>query len=105
MSESAQGLGGWSSPKPAEEPIQATCDAVRKAVEEKINSGLPFGKYNATLYVEQVVEGMNYRMKVEINTVSVIRIQVYQSPFLVMGAPTPPQLTAVAADGPLDGPF
>lgn len=35
-------------------------------MEEKINSGLPFGKYNATLYVEQVVEGMNYRMKVSI---------------------------------------
>ncbi|XP_065191684.1 cystatin-B-like [Sycon ciliatum] len=103
----AQAMGAWSHPpKAAGEDIQQTCDQVRKAVEDKINGGQPFGQFNATLFIEQVVEGWNYRIKVQINTVTLIRIQVYQSPFKVHDGPTPPVLNAVAADGPLnDKPF
>ncbi|XP_065192627.1 cystatin-B-like [Sycon ciliatum] len=103
MSESAQKLGGWSSPpKEANEKVQAICFQVRKAVEDKINGGHPLGQFTAKEYIEQVIEGMNYRIKVQINTVSKIRIEVCESPIV----PVPPYLTAVAADGPLnDQPF
>eukprot|EP00117_Sycon_ciliatum_P011014 scpid20686/ scgid6109/ len=119
MSKSAvtkllEDLGEWScEPKLPPDDfidscIQSICSKVRKAVEEKINSGKPFSQFHATLYMQKDVlagEGTNYRMKVQINTVCEIRIQAYQMTLIMQGADVPVELIAVASDAPLGAPF
>eukprot|EP00117_Sycon_ciliatum_P019153 scpid103407/ scgid17459/ len=106
MEQSAQRLGGWSHPpQEANLGVQEICNQVRKAVEDKINGGQQFGQFVAKFYIEQVVAGLNYRIRVQINDVSLIRMQVFQGPMLD-GVQAPPVLGDVAADGPLnDKPF
>ncbi|XP_065191664.1 stefin-C-like [Sycon ciliatum] len=90
-------LGGWSHPpQEADAYIQAICDKVEKKVATGINVE-KFLMFHATLYISQVVSGMNYRIKVRISEESQIRIQVYQP----LGE-TAPELTAVGQDGPLN---
>eukprot|EP00117_Sycon_ciliatum_P042307 scpid94526/ scgid30797/ Cystatin-A len=91
-------------PKQASAEVQEICNQVRKAVEVKINGGNRFGQFIAKLYIQLVVAGVDYRIKVQINEVSVIRIQVFQG-LPSGGVPAQPKLTSVGADGPLDKPF
>ncbi|XP_065192409.1 cystatin-B-like [Sycon ciliatum] len=94
--------GAWSqSPKKADAKVQKFCDEVKTAVEEKINSP-ELRMFRALDYITQVVAGQNYRIRVQINNVAVIRIQVFQAPIL-SGKKSPPRLTDEANDGPLNG--
>ncbi|XP_065192628.1 uncharacterized protein LOC135823713 [Sycon ciliatum] len=97
----------WSSLplQVADVSIQNTCSEVQKAVEEKINGGKPFGQFHASVYIQSGTETISYRIKVRVNTVTEIRLQVYQLPFRVRVAKMAPELTAVSGDGPLDAPF
>eukprot|EP00117_Sycon_ciliatum_P014243 scpid52885/ scgid14585/ Cystatin-A; Stefin-A len=97
--------GGWSQPpRKADAEVQKICDEVKKAVEDRINSP-ELTMFTALDYITQVVAGVNYRIRVQINNVCVIRIQVFQAP-LLSGKQAPPELTDVANDGPLnDKPF
>ncbi|XP_065191676.1 cystatin-A5-like [Sycon ciliatum] len=102
MEQSAQLMGGWSHPpQEANLGVQEICNQVRKAVEDKINGGKQFGQFVAKFYIKQVVAGMNYRIRVQINDVSLIRIEVFQN-LLLDGVQAAPVLGEVAADGPLN---
>eukprot|EP00117_Sycon_ciliatum_P033562 scpid102603/ scgid25805/ Cystatin-A1; Stefin-A1 len=72
--------GGWTHPaRHADPEVQALCTSVRDEVSKKVNGGLPFEQFTADEFASQVVEGANYRIKVQTNLVSKIRIEVFKS--------------------------
>ncbi|XP_065191673.1 uncharacterized protein LOC135822773 [Sycon ciliatum] len=102
MAQGPKIMGGWSHPpKEADLGISEICNQVRIEVQDRINGGNQFGEFVAKLYIQAVVAGMLYRVKVQINDVSLIRIEVFQPP-LLDGVQGPPQLKQVVCDGPLN---
>ncbi|XP_038078355.1 leukocyte cysteine proteinase inhibitor 1-like [Patiria miniata] len=69
--------GGWSDPMPATPKIQGYADAVKPQVQEAL--GKDFAVYKAVLYIEQVVAGMNYKIKINVGGTNFIHVLLFVS--------------------------
>ncbi|XP_036301597.1 cystatin-B [Pipistrellus kuhlii] len=69
--------GGTSDTKPATDEIQAIADQVKSQLEEKVNKKYP--TFKATEYKSQVVAGINYFIKVQVEDDDFVHIRVYRA--------------------------
>ncbi|XP_070183494.1 cystatin-A-like [Littorina saxatilis] len=67
--------GGWSTTKPATPEIQELCGMIRKPLEKKYRK---FTKYVATEYRQQVVAGMNYLVKIEVDNGEYVHVEIFK---------------------------
>ncbi|XP_058870559.1 cystatin-A1-like [Acipenser ruthenus] len=68
--------GGFSDPKTATEEEQLICNAVKNKAEEL--AGKNFGEFTAKKSRTQVVEGMNYLIKVHVGGEEYVHLLVFQ---------------------------
>ncbi|KAL9641443.1 hypothetical protein ABK040_013369 [Willaertia magna] len=66
--------GGLHNAQPADQEVQNVVDAVKGEVESKLNKKL--NKFQAISYRSQVVAGMNYFVKVEIDD-DIVHLRIY----------------------------
>ncbi|XP_019601313.2 cystatin-B [Rhinolophus sinicus] len=69
--------GGCSSTKPATAEIQAVADKVKSQLEEKANK--KYTLFKAVEYKSQLVAGMNYFIKVQVDNDNFVHIRVFES--------------------------
>ncbi|KAM6223954.1 cystatin-A [Rhynchocyon petersi] len=69
--------GGLSEAKPATPEIQKIADEVKPQLEEQTNE--TYEEFTALEYKSQVVAGVNYLIKVEVNKDECIHIKVFRS--------------------------
>ncbi|XP_024417773.1 cystatin-B [Desmodus rotundus] len=77
MSGRGMMCGGCSATKPATAEIQAIADQVKSQLEEKENK--KYTTFKAVEYQSQVVAGMNYFIKVQVEDDDFIHIRVHES--------------------------
>lgn len=68
-------LGAHSQPRAGDENSQAIADQVKHAASGQL--GHPFNQYRVVAYTSQVVAGMNYKLKIEIDQGEHIHLHVY----------------------------
>ncbi|XP_047424479.1 cystatin-A-like [Mugil cephalus] len=68
---------GWSETEPATEEIQRICDEVKGQVEERTNT--KYGIFRALQYRSQVVEGMNYLIKIHAGGFIYLHVMVFEA--------------------------
>ncbi|XP_070568092.1 cystatin-B-like [Ptychodera flava] len=85
--------GGLKSPEPATEEVQELLNGIKTEVEEKVGS--KFDVYAAKLYSTQVVNGVNYFVKVYIGNDKYIHVRFHQALPMAGSVVT---LTAVQVD-------
>ncbi|CAI5673166.1 cystatin-B [Oreochromis niloticus] len=68
--------GGFSKVKDADEEIQTICDEVKCQVEEKRNEA--YAVFKAVQYKSQVVQGINYDIKVHVGGSSYLHLRVWK---------------------------
>ncbi|XP_071848763.1 leukocyte cysteine proteinase inhibitor 1-like [Apostichopus japonicus] len=73
---SEQRDGGWSDTKPTGPEQQALADKVKGDVEKAANR--IFSEYKAVLYRFQVVQGMNYIIKVHVEAPTYVHVKLFQ---------------------------
>jgi cystatin-A/B len=89
MSENSHRVGGWSAEKVADKRIEQLTAQVRPQVEAKGNKKYPV--FESTHYIEQLVAGTNYRVRVRVGEKTFIAIQF----FVGLGPDAKPELTHV----------
>ncbi|ELK29664.1 Cystatin-B [Myotis davidii] len=77
MSATRRLIGGPSETRPATAEIQAIADKVKSQLEEKENKKYP--TFEATEYKSQVVAGINYFIKVQVEDDDFVHIRVFES--------------------------
>ncbi|KAI5941340.1 cystatin-B-like [Manis javanica] len=70
-------FGGWSSTEPATGEIQAIADQVRSQLEERENK--KYAVFKAVEFKSQLVAGMNFIIKVQVDDDDFMHIRVYES--------------------------
>nr|P35478.1 RecName: Full=Stefin-C [Bos taurus] len=70
-------LGGFSDTQDATAEIQAIADQVKSQLEEKENKKFPV--FKAVKFRSQVVAGMNYLIKVQVDEDDFVHIRVFES--------------------------
>uniref|UniRef100_A0A8B9YJT8 Cystatin domain-containing protein n=2 Tax=Bos TaxID=9903 RepID=A0A8B9YJT8_BOSMU len=73
----APNLGGFSDTQDATAEIQAIADQVKSQLEEKENKKFPV--FKAVKFRSQVVAGMNYLIKVQVDEDDFVHIRVFES--------------------------
>ena len=69
-------LGAYSEDKKPNEKIQGIADAAKPQVESQLNK--TFGTFQVEKFTQQVVGGMNYKIKVKVGDGEFIHIKVFQ---------------------------
>ncbi|XP_006089471.1 cystatin-B-like [Myotis yumanensis] len=77
MSATRRLIGGPSETRPATAEIQAIADKVKSQLEEKENKKYP--TFKAMEYKSQVVAGINYFIKVQVEDDDFVHIRVFES--------------------------
>ncbi|XP_026217578.1 cystatin-A1-like [Anabas testudineus] len=70
-------VGGYSETKNATDEIQKYCDQVKHQVEGQTNQ--KFSAFKAIKYRNQVVQGMNYLIKIHVHGHSYIHVKVFHN--------------------------
>ncbi|XP_070568101.1 cystatin-B-like [Ptychodera flava] len=70
-------VGGMKAPEPATAEVQELLDGIRKEVEEK--AGSSFAAYEAKLYATQLVNGVNYFVKVHVGDEKFVHIRFHKA--------------------------
>ena len=68
-------LGGFSEAMSADKNIRALTNEVKLKVEKAL--GLNFSEFDAIKYKSQVVNGTNYKIKVQVGSRKYIHIKIY----------------------------
>lgn len=68
--------GSWSDTQPANSDTQTLIDQVKSEVAKKEN--YPLAPYKAISFKSQVVAGMNFIVKVQVNTDKYIHLKIFQ---------------------------
>ncbi|XP_035981508.1 cystatin-A5-like [Fundulus heteroclitus] len=68
--------GGWSETIPATDKIQGICSVMKSNVEDITKTS--YWKFGAIIYREQIVEGKNYLIRVDIGEEKMIDLMVYE---------------------------
>jgi cystatin-A/B len=71
----ALAVGGTGSVRDATPDVQEICNGIRAEVEQKI--GHPFEEFRAEQFRTQLVAGMNYFVKVRVDTNDYVHIRLY----------------------------
>ncbi|CAI9175979.1 unnamed protein product [Rangifer tarandus platyrhynchus] len=70
-------LGGFSETQPATAKTQAIADQVKSQLEEKVDKKFPM--FKAVEFRSQVVAGVNYLIKVQVDEDDFVHIRVFES--------------------------
>ena len=68
-------LGGFSDAKTPDKNVKALCNEVKLKVEKAL--GLSFSEFDAIRYKSQVVNGTNYKIKIQVGNKKFIHIKVH----------------------------
>ena len=85
MSNNSSGLGAWSHEKPNDKEITKLALEVRPQAETK--TGKKFSMFEVIVYIEQLVQGTNYRARVQIDADNYITIQFHMNHGLLGAQP------------------
>ena len=68
-------LGGFSEAKAADKNVKALANEMKLKVEKAL--GLTFSEFDAIKYKTQVVNGTNYKIKVQVGNRKFVHIKIY----------------------------
>ena len=71
----AAGVGGWSDEKSVDEKVMSLANSLREEIESQVSQ--QFSVFTPVVFKSQVVAGINYKIKIEVDNAEYIHVSIY----------------------------